>query len=188
MLTKLTFKSRRGYGGKLYTYYNNSNQSDTRHILPTSAQASAVNPAASSTALTASERTLPLSASHGTTMSPTSHVTIKMPDTGVNLSYNLTNTVPTSSHPTSTAHPSTTSPISHVKIKMPGSNVDFDYTLIIDRTPTPSQTAVTPQEALFLPRSQESKQIVELMNDYAIRGYSYGINNKPSYNIAKAAE
>lgn len=84
--------------------------------------------------------------------------------------------------------PTTTSPISHVKIKIPGSNVDLDYTLIIDRTPTSSQPAVTPQEALFLPRSDESKQIVELINDYARGGYSYGVNNKPSYTIAKAAE
>ncbi|MFS1563694.1 MAG: hypothetical protein ACL7AX_09215 [Candidatus Arsenophonus phytopathogenicus] len=62
------------------------------------------------------------------------------------------------------------------------------YTLIINRTPPPSQPAVTPREASFLPRSQESKQIVELMNDYARGGYSYGVKNKPSYNIAKVAE
>lgn len=181
--------------GESYTHirinYNNSNQSDTRHTLPTSAQAPAVNPSASSTVLPASERTMPMSASHSTTMSPTSHTTIKMPDVGVNLSYYLTDPAATLSHPTtttSTAHPTTTSPIAHVKIKIPGSNVDLDYTLIINRIPTPSQPAVTSEEASFLPRSQESKQIVELMNDYARGGYSYGVNNKFSYNIAKAAK
>lgn len=72
--------------------------------------------------------------------------------------------------PMSASHSTTMSPTSHVKIKIPGSNVDLDYTLIIDRTPTSSQPAVTPQEALFLPRSDESKQIVELINDYARGG------------------
>ncbi|MFS1563689.1 MAG: hypothetical protein ACL7AX_09190 [Candidatus Arsenophonus phytopathogenicus] len=43
--------------------YNNSNPSDTRHTLPTSAQAPAVNHSASSIALPASERTMPMSAS-----------------------------------------------------------------------------------------------------------------------------
>ncbi|WGL98942.1 M10 family metallopeptidase C-terminal domain-containing protein [Arsenophonus sp. aPb] len=200
--------------GGSYTHirinYNNSNQSVTRHTLPTSDQVSTVNFSDRSTPLPATETTTTLPTSHNTTTSltshstttlPTSHVTIKRP--GVDLNYEVIHTTPTSSQPavTSTMSPTTqpvttspttqpamTTPTSHVKIKIPGSNVDLDYTLIIDRTPTSSQPVVTPHEASFIPRSQASKQIVELMNDYARGGYSYGVNNKPSYDITKAAE
>lgn len=182
--------------GGSYTHvrinYNNSKQSDTRYTLPTSDQVSTVNSSDRSTPLPATETTTTLPTSHSTTMSPTSHVTIKRP--GVDLNYEVIHTTPTSSQPvvTSTTSPTTqpvtTTPTSHVKIKIPGSNVDLDYTLIIDRTPTSSQPAVTLHEASFIPRSPASKQIVELINDYARGGYSYGVNNKPSYDIPKAAE
>ncbi|WGL94802.1 M10 family metallopeptidase C-terminal domain-containing protein [Arsenophonus nasoniae] len=191
--------------GGSYTHvrinYNNSKQSDTRYTLPTSDQVSTVNSSDRSTPLPATETTTTLPTSHSTTTSPTSHVTIKRP--GVDLNYEVIHTTPTSSQPvvTSTTSPTTqpvttspttqpvtTTPTSHVKIKIPGSNVDLDYMLIIDRTPTSSQPAVTLHEASFIPRSPASKQIVELINDYARGGYSYGVNNKPSYDIPKAAE
>ncbi|HGJ5866152.1 hypothetical protein [Arsenophonus nasoniae] len=200
--------------GGSYTHvrinYNNSKQSDTRYTLPTSDQVSTVNSSDRSTPLPATETTTTLPTSHSTTTSPTSHVTIKRP--GVDLNYEVIHTTPTSSQPvvtsttspttqpvttspttqpvttSPTTQPATTTPTSHVKIKIPGSNVDLDYTLIIDRTPTSSQPAVTLHEASFIPRSPASKQIVELINDYARGGYSYGVNNKPSYDIPKAAE
>ncbi|HGJ5899630.1 M10 family metallopeptidase C-terminal domain-containing protein [Arsenophonus apicola] len=179
------------------------NSSDRSTPLPSTEATTTLPTSHSTMRWSSSHNTTTSPTSHSTTTLPTSHVTIKMPDAGVDLNYGLINNTPTSTQPTvtsttaptshpvtatPTSHPVTTTPTSHVKIKIPGSNVDLDYSLIIDRTPTSSQPAVTSKEALFIPRSQASKQIVELMNDYARGGYSNGVNNKPSYDITKAAE